>query len=190
MKRVLLLLAALVGLASVAVAQERSDLAALLKKHEIASYKGLTGLNPVYASVDRDGALAKDTEILSDDEIRDLVLLRLRANRVKAYTPPDDSDQSPEGQKAQAEYSEAVMAYLDVTFNMLKTSDGLYVYNFTLEVREPCRLTRDPKIDLQTNLSKREILGYASRSRIREAMRSLITEKVDEICGMFLEANS
>lgn len=132
-----------------------------------------------------------DANVLTTDELKNFVELRLRTNGVKVTSLAGLSDLATSAERIQflKKFNSIIKANLDVAFTVLKTPDNLYCYSFQIQVSEVAMLKRVPETAVSGEIYKRQSIGYAGSMTLKQAMRDDAQAALDELCNTLLKAN-
>lgn len=147
-----------------------------LRQGESSERASLRKLAGVYLAIEDLNADAQ--RILSQQQIRTEVELRLRRNRVRLLTKDE-----------WLETSGYPNLYLNLNVIQSGTT-GEYSYSYMLSLRQYVSLERDPLFQIAASTWWQGSLGYAGSSVAASAIREAIGEAVDEFCNEYLAANA
>ena len=139
---------------------------------EVASLRKLAG---VYLVIEDLNPITR--EILSTSQIRTGVELRLRQSGIRVLTQAES-------------FAAPGNPWLYVKASAIKDSDGVYTYQYKVELYQNVLLERDTNFELSASTWGTGSSGYAGSSVVRATVARNLFEAIDEFCNDFLKANS
>lgn len=159
------------------------DIAKLLKKSERERLAGLKRM--CILVVDVPESMKGESDVPTIEDVKQRLELRMRVNRVPIFELTDLDWKDP---KTAQELKSIPSANIWCTFNVIKNTNGQFVYNLDFFVTEACTITRTGKGTI-ARIWERSTVGLAGKQVVKNAMLEVVDEYANALCNDYLAAN-